>query len=217
MFGYVMKRRYVVSIVATAILATAYVAYVVYSNLADIRDALKKRARAEVTLGKVKPNSIREILPEDLLARAETDTGLLQDLATMNTAYAAANSQTDTIARNTESIVINESAEKEKQAAPVSEAIIEATKYRKIGDEKKASGEYDGVLRQIEEEKAKSTMLLTAIRTERLKAKQLEIMQGLDMELSPLYDTCVKLVTKKECENFVRRQNAKALAKKRSC
>ena len=209
-----MKRRCIVSIVATAILATAYVAYVVYSNLADIRDALKKRARAEVTLGKVKPNSIREILPEDLLARAETDTVLIEDLATMNTAYAAAISQTNNIARNTESIVTNESAEKGKQAVPVSEAIIEATKYRKIGDEKKASGEYDAVLRQIEEERAKSTVLLTAIRTERLKAKQLEIMQGLDMEHSPLYDTRVKLVTKKECENFVRKQNKETLARK---
>jgi hypothetical protein len=211
MFRYVMKRRYIVSIVAAAILATMYVAYVLYSNLADIREVLKEKVRAEVVLGNIRPQNIRETLPEDLLARAKSDPALTQDLATMNTAYATAVSKIDDISRDTESIVKNESAEKMKQAVPIAGAIIEATKYRKIEDEKKASKEYDDVLRQIEEEKAKSIVLLTGTRTERLKAKQLEIMQSLDME-NTIHDT--RVVTKKECEKIVRKQNKEALARK---
>lgn len=206
-----MKRRYIVSIVAAAILATMYVAYVLYSNLADIREVLKEKVRAEVVLGNIRPQNIRETLPEDLLARAKSDPALTQDLATMNTAYATAVSKIDDISRDTESIVKNESAEKMKQAVPIAGAIIEATKYRKIEDEKKASKEYDDVLRQIEEEKAKSIVLLTGTRTERLKAKQLEIMQSLDME-NTIHDT--RVVTKKECEKIVRKQNKEALARK---
>jgi len=204
-----MKRRYIVSIVAAAILATMYVAYVLYSNLADIREVLKERVRAEVVLGNIKSRNTRETLPEDLLARAKTDPALTQDLATLNIAYATAVSKIDDIYRDTESIVNNESAEKMKKAVPIAEAIVEATKYRKIEDEKKASKEYDDVLRQIEEENAKSIVLLTGTRTERLKAKQLEIMQSLDME-NTLHDT--RVVTKKECEKFVRKQNKETLA-----
>ena len=199
-----MKRRYIASLVAFAVLAAAYVVYVVYSNRADILVFFKKKVFTKLAFTKINPGPVRTIQPEDILARTEGDPVLLQDLATLNAALETAVSKTTDIAHTTESIVINESAQKKQQSVPIAGVITEATKYRKIADEKKASKKYDGVLRKIEEEKAKSAMLLTAIRAEQLKAEKLKIMQRLDMENSPLYGTRIRPVTKKDCENFIR-------------
>jgi hypothetical protein len=199
-----MKRRYIASLVVFAVLAAAYVAYVVYSYRAVILEIFKKKVFTKLAFTEIKPGPVRTIQPEDLLARTEGDPALLQDLATLNAALATAVSKSTDIAYTTESIVKNESAQKKQQSVPIAGVITEATKYRKIGDEKKASKKYDGVLRKIVEEKAKSAVLLTAIRNEQLKAEKLKIMQSLDMENSPLYGMRIRPVTKKDCENFIR-------------
>jgi cytoskeletal protein RodZ len=178
-----MEKKYIVGLVATAVVITALLGFFVYKNWASVTEIFKKSVN---TIGdkfkKIKPNPPVKKSPEVILEQAEEDPLLTQDLIKLNKEMIDSKNKTKDIVSNTEIIMKQESSQKKKKSGPLASIIAAATKYRKIADEKKASEEYDAILRKIESEKAKAAVLLTATKAETQKADKLKIMQSLDME-----------------------------------
>lgn len=193
-----MKTRYIVSLVIASIAVVAGLAYYLYTIRASIQKVFVSTMN---TVGdkfrNVKPRSVKVIEPSDILGGVEKDPKLIAELSDMSTRLILDESKTKDIVGNTRGTVKNESSTTRKKAAPFSQRIINATKYKKISDEKSASENYDKILRQIESEKAKSAVLLTATRAEKIRTQKLNIMKDLDMEID--------VVSKSDAEVYVGR------------
>jgi len=178
-----MQTKYIVGLVITAILVTALLGFFIYSNWTSITQIFKKSVNAVGDkFKKIKPKPPVKKSPEVILEQAEEDPLLTQDLIKLNKEVIDSNTKIKDIVSNTQTIVKQEATQKKKKSGPLASIIASATKYRKIADEKKASKDYDTILRRIESEKAKAAVLLTAARAETQKAEKLKIMSSLDME-----------------------------------
>lgn len=198
-----MKTRYIVSLVVVSIIVIVAICFWLFLNRADIA---KVFIRTIGTVGNrfrnIRPRPIIAINPTEVLDKVEKDEKLLGDLSEMTMRITEDQGKTERIVRNTRGVVKTESAVAKKKSVPLGQQIVSATKYKKISNEKNASEKYDKVLRQIESEKAKAAVLLTAKRTEGIKTQKLNIMKDLDMEVE--IQEARKVVSKQDAEIFVR-------------
>ncbi|AGE49221.1 hypothetical protein ATCVBr0604L_593L [Acanthocystis turfacea Chlorella virus Br0604L] len=185
-----MKRRYIFGIVMAALLAVAVIAFFVYKNLDDIKDALsgtKKtpNAQAGVVTAVMNTTKVAPANPDAVLNVAKPDSKLVAEL---NALKRKTQELTDT-ANNTFDKVLytfkTEAKTKSAQSTPVSDIVVENTKQRKAKDEVAASDKYMEILKQIEVEKAKAAIALTGARTEAQKTATLNTLNidALDAEM----------------------------------
>ena len=183
-----MKKRYIFGIVMTALLAVAVIAFFVYKNWEDIKDAFsakKKSANADVvkavmTTTKAAPVSITEVVNA-----VKSDPALATELDDLKR---KTQEITDNANKTFDKVIDTFKAEGEAKAAQsthVSGIVVENTKQRKAKDETAASKEYMDILKQIEIEKAKAAIALTGARTENKKAATLNTLDvdALDAEM----------------------------------
>ncbi|AGE53594.1 hypothetical protein ATCVGM07011_599L [Acanthocystis turfacea Chlorella virus GM0701.1] len=185
-----MKKRYIFGIVMAALLAVAVIAFFVYKNLDDIKDAFsgtKKTPSAQAGVVKAVMNTakVAPVSPDAVVNVAKPDSRLVAEL---NALERKTRELTDT-ANKTFDKVLNtfktEAKTKEAQSAPVANIVVENTKQRKAKDEVAASDKYMDILKQIEVEKAKAAIALTGARTEGQKTATLNTLNidALDAEM----------------------------------
>jgi hypothetical protein len=204
-----MQTKYIIGLVVTAVIITLGVLFLIYKNWDDIVKVFNKPKNVvEDNFDKAVPGPVTKTSPDEILDKVPEDPVLTQELAELNEADLASQKSAAETEQKSQQIVKKEAAIKKSQSEPVSSTIILATKYKKIGDEKGASAKYDEVLKNIETEKAKSTVLLSGIYAEKMKAEKLAIMDSLDMEYEYLDNLIigspVHVINKRDAEIFVK-------------
>ncbi|AGE56030.1 hypothetical protein ATCVMO0605SPH_584L [Acanthocystis turfacea Chlorella virus MO0605SPH] len=185
-----MKKRYIFGIVITALLAVAVIAFFVYKNLDDIKDAFsgtKKTPNAQagvvkavLTTSKVAPTS-----PDAIVNATKSNSRLSAEL---NALKRKTQELANTANKTFDKVLYTFKAEaktKASQSTPVSDIVVENTKQRKAKDEDAAADKYMEILKQIEIEKAKAAISLTGARTESQKTATLNTLNidALDAEM----------------------------------
>ncbi|AGE55714.1 hypothetical protein ATCVMN08101_657L [Acanthocystis turfacea Chlorella virus MN0810.1] len=183
-----MKKRYIFGIVMTALLAVAVIAFFVYKNLDDIKDAFspkKKSANADVVKAVMTTTKVAPVSPDTIVNATKPDSALAAEL---NDLKGKTQEITDEANKAFDKVLDTFKAEGDAKAAQsthVSSIVVENTKQRKAKDETAASKEYMDILKQIEVEKAKAAISLTGARTETQKAATLNALEvdALDAEM----------------------------------
>ena len=185
-----MKKRYIFGIVMAALLAVAVIAFFVYKNLDDIKDAFsgtKKTpdAQAGVVTTVMNTTKAAPTSPDAVLNAAKPDSKLVAEL---NALKRKTQELTDTANKTFDKVLYTfetEAKTKSAQSTPVSDIVVENTKQRKAKDEVAASDKYMEILKQIEVEKAKAAISLTGARTEAQKTATLNTLNidALDAEM----------------------------------
>ena len=207
-----MQTKYIVGLVALAVVISAAVAFIIYKNWDAIKGLYTKsknvvKNKFDKVVARARP--VNTVGPDEILAKVPEDPVMAQDLAELNKSDLASKQAAADIVQKTEQVVKQEAAIKKSQGTPIAATITLATKYKKIADEKEASKKYNEILKKIETEKAKGAVLLTAIRAEQLKTDKLKIMDSLDMEIE--YGNALKIgspnrvITKRDAEIFLKK------------
>lgn len=182
-----MKKRYIASIVIAAILALAGVGYFLYKNWADIQTAwsFTKTKIKNIKLPIVKPKPVKPTDPNIVLGAPETDKVLENERGSISAQTKVISDKAGKINQQAVGVLAAEATAKASQATPVSEIVVENTKQREVKNQAAASKAYNDLIKNIEIEKAKSAVLLTAIRTEKEKINRIN---NLDLETDDTVD-----------------------------
>lgn len=183
-----MKKRYIFGIVMTAVVAVAVIAFFVYKNWDDIKDAFsgkKKGADAGVAKAVINTAKATPVSPDAVVNAAKPDSKLAVELDAIKS---KTKELTDKANQTFDKVLDTFKAEGQAKAAqsqPVSQIVVENTKQRKAKDETAASKQYTDILKQIEIEKAKAAISLTGARTEAQKTATLNALNvdALDAEM----------------------------------
>jgi hypothetical protein len=110
------------------------------------------------------------------------DVKLVEERGVMEKTNAEVAKNTGTVVQKTVGVVGVEKDTKEAQGAPIAKIVVENTKQREAKAQQAASKAYAELIKDIEEEKAKAAVLLTATRTEGEKIQKIDALD-LEMEL----------------------------------
>ncbi|ABT15551.1 hypothetical protein FR483_N266R [Paramecium bursaria Chlorella virus FR483] len=176
-----MKKRYIASIIIAAILALAGVGFLVYKNWSDVQSIwfFTKTKLKNIKIPSIKPNPVKPMDPVVIIEASKPDAGLEKERNALAAKAASISNDAGKINQQAVSVVATEATAKAAQAAPVSEIVVENTKQREVKNQSNASKAYTDLIKKIEIEKAKSAVLLTAIRTEKEKIAKIN---DLDLE-----------------------------------
>ncbi|AGE50799.1 hypothetical protein PBCVCVB1_315R [Paramecium bursaria Chlorella virus CVB-1] len=176
-----MKKRYIVSIVIAAILALAGVVFIVYKNWSDVQSIwfFTKTKLKNIKIPSIKPNPVKPVDPVVIIEASKPDAGLEKERNALAAKAASISNDAVKVNQQAISVVATEATAKAAQAAPVSEIVVENTKQREVKNQSNASKAYTDLIKKIETEKAKSAVLLTAIRTEKERIAKIN---DLDLE-----------------------------------
>jgi hypothetical protein len=181
-----MKKRYTVVIVVIALLAFAGIGYFIYNKWSEIQKILavgvSKIKKIKFPVVKAKP--VRPVDAAVILAAPKTDAKLAADQKDLQKADAVIKRDTADVSAQIIGTVRDESKQKAAKGQPISDIVVDNTKQREAKAQAGASGIYTDIIKQIEIEKAKSAVLLTAIRTETEKKQRIDALD-LEMELYP--------------------------------
>lgn len=209
-----MKKRYVFALVVTALIALAALGFAIYKYWDSIRDVwnFTKKTVRSVKLPFVKPKPATPLDPKTILAETKPDSTLVNEKDALSTQTADIRNATNVVTQATTKTIGIEADAKKAQGEPIAAIVIENTKQREAKDQQAASKAYTELIKDILEEKAKSAVLLTAIRTETQKKQKLDSLDvdALDTEeelfaenaIRP-YDRFRKPVTKQLAEYYV--------------
>lgn len=176
-----MKKRYIASIIIAAFVALAGVAFLVYKNWSDVQSiwVFTKTRIKNIKVPSIKPKLVKPVDPIVIIEASKPDAGLEKERNTLAAKAVSISNDAVKINQQAVGIVATEATSKAAQAAPVSEIVVENTKQREIKNQTNASKAYANLIKRIETEKAKSAVLLTAIRTEKERIKKIN---DLDLE-----------------------------------
>lgn len=176
-----MKKRYIASIVIAAFVALAGVAFLVYKNWSDVQSiwVFTKTRIKNIKIPSIKPKPVKPVDPIVIIEASKPDAGLEKERNALAAKAVSISNDAVKINQQAVGIVATEATSKAAQAAPVSEIVVENTKQREIKNQTNASKAYANLIKRIETEKAKSAVLLTAIRTEKERIKKIN---DLDLE-----------------------------------
>lgn len=176
-----MRRRYIASIIIAAILALAGVGYILYKNWHDVQTIwfFTKTKIKNIKIPSIKPNPVKPVDPVVIIEASKPDAGLEKERTALAAKAASISNDAGKINQQAVSVVATEATAKAAQAAPVSEIVVENTKQREVKNQSTASKAYVDLIKKIETEKAKSAVLLTAIRTEKERIAKIN---DLDLE-----------------------------------
>lgn len=176
-----MKKRYIASIIIAAFVALAGVAFLVYKNWSDVQSiwVFTKTRIKNIKVPSIKPKPVKPVDPIVIIEASKPDAGLEKERNTLAAKAVSISNDAVKINQQAVGIVATEATSKAAQAAPVSEIVVENTKQREIKNQTNASKAYANLIKRIETEKAKSAVLLTAIRTEKERIKKIN---DLDLE-----------------------------------
>lgn len=176
-----MRRRYIVSIVIAALAALAGVAFLVYKNWSDVQSiwGFTKTRIKNIQISSIKPKPVKPVDPIVIIEASKPNAGLEKKRNVLAAKAVSISNDAVKINQQAVGIVATEATSKAAQAAPVSEIVVENTKQREIKNQTNASKAYANLIKRIETEKAKSAVLLTAIRTEKERIKKIN---DLDLE-----------------------------------
>jgi hypothetical protein len=177
-----MKKKYVFAIVVVALIAFAGIGYLLYKNWDEIQKiwSFTKNKIKNIKFPVVKPKPVTAEDPKTILETPKTDVKLVEERGAIETKNVAVAKNTDTIVQKTVGVVDIEKNTKEAQGTPIANIVVENTKQREAKAQNSASKAYAELIKDIEEEKAKAAVLLTAIRTEGEKIKKID---ALDLEI----------------------------------
>jgi hypothetical protein len=204
-----MKKKFIAAIVLAAIIALAGVGFILYKNFHEIQKIwlFTKNKIKDIKFPIVKPKSVTPDDPKTILEVPKTDVKLADERGAIEQTNAAVAKNTSTVVQKTVGVVDVEANTKEAQGAPIGNIVIENTKQREAKTQQSASKAYAELIKDIEEEKAKAAVLLTATRTEREKIQKIDALdlesednsieaEDMEMELFPENRLCVKRVRK---------------------
>jgi hypothetical protein len=176
-----MKKRYIASIIIAAILALAGVGFLLYKNWSDVQSiwGFTKTKIKNIKIPSIKPKPVKPADSVTILEAPKPDVALEKERASLVAQAASISNDAAKIDQKAVGVVATEAVAKAAQAAPISEIIVDNTKQREVKTQSKASKAYVDLIKKIETEKAKSAVLLTAIRTEKEKMKRIN---DLDLE-----------------------------------
>ena len=176
-----MKKRYIASIIIAAILALAGVGFIVYKNWSDVQSIwfFTKTKIKNIKIPSIKPKPVKPADPVVIIEASKPDAGLEKERTALAAKAASISNDAGKINQQAVSVVATEATAKAAQAAPVSEIVVENTKQREVRNQSNASKAYVDLIKKIETEKAKSAVLLTAIRTEKERIAKIN---DLDLE-----------------------------------
>jgi hypothetical protein len=168
------------------LLALAGIGFLIYKKWNEIQSILavgvNKIKKIKFPVVKAKP--VQPISAAVILAAPKPDAQLFADQKELQTADATIQKNTSVVSAQIINVVQDEKKQKAAKAQPISEIVVDNTKQREAKTQAGASGVYDDIVKQIEIEKAKSAVLLTAIRTENEKKQKIDALD-LEMELYP--------------------------------
>ena len=203
-----MKKRYVAVIVITAFIALAGVGFLLYKNWDDIQKiwSFTKKKVKDVKFPLVKPKPVTPEDPNTILEAPKVDIKLVEERGVIEKKNTAVAKNTGTVVQKTVGVVGAEKDTKEAQGTPIANIVVENTKQREAKAQHSASKVYAELIKDIEEEKAKAAVLLTATRTEGEKIKKIDALD-LEMELYAENKLCSRRVrrpiSKKDAEFLV--------------
>ncbi|AGE51803.1 hypothetical protein PBCVCVM1_335R [Paramecium bursaria Chlorella virus CVM-1] len=176
-----MKKRYIASIIIAAILALAGVGFLVYKNWSDVQSIwfFTKTKLKNIKIPSIKSNPVKPVDPVVIIEASKPDAGLEKERNDLAAKAASISNDAVKVNQQAVSVVATEATAKAAQAAPVSEIVVENTKQREVKNQSNASKAYTDLIKKIEIEKAKSAVLLTAIRTEKERIAKIN---DLDLE-----------------------------------
>jgi hypothetical protein len=218
-----MKKRYIASIIIAAILALAGVGFIIYKNWSDVQSiwGFTKTKIKNIKIPSIKPKPVKPADPVTILESPEPDASLEKERASLVAQATSISNDAAKIDQKAVGVVATEAVTKAAQAAPISEIIVDNTKQREVKTQSKASKAYVDLIKKIETEKAKSAVLLTAIRTEKEKVKRINDMDleteettvdAMDMEMELFLENRLKNwrvrrpLSKKGAEFLVRKR-----------
>ncbi|AGE51132.1 hypothetical protein PBCVCVG1_306R [Paramecium bursaria Chlorella virus CVG-1] len=174
-----MKKRYIASIIIAAILALAAVVFLVYKNWSDVQSIwfFTKTKIKNIEIPSINP--VKPVDPVVIIEASKPDAGLEKERNALAAKAVSISNDAGKINQQAVNVVATEATAKAARAAPVSEIVVENTKQREVKNQSNASKAYTNLIKKIEIEKAKSAVLLTAIRTEKEKIAKIN---DLDLE-----------------------------------
>ncbi|AGE50457.1 hypothetical protein PBCVCVR1_309R [Paramecium bursaria Chlorella virus CVR-1] len=174
-----MKKRYIASIIIAAILALAAVVFLVYKNWSDVQSIwfFTKTKIKNIKIPSINP--VKPVDPVVIIEASKPDAGLEKERNALAAKAVSISNDAGKINQQAVNVVATEATAKAARAAPVSEIVVENTKQREVKNQSNASKAYTDLIKKIEIEKAKSAVLLTAIRTEKEKIAKIN---DLDLE-----------------------------------
>ncbi|ABT13817.1 hypothetical protein MT325_M263R [Paramecium bursaria chlorella virus MT325] len=174
-----MKKRYIASIIIAAILALAAVVFLVYKNWSDVQSIwfFTKTKIKNIEIPSINP--VKPVDPVVIIEASKPDAGLEKERNALAAKAVSISNDAGKINQQAVNVVATEATAKAARAAPVSEIVVENTKQREVKNQSNASKAYTDLIKKIEIEKAKSAVLLTAIRTEKEKIAKIN---DLDLE-----------------------------------
>ncbi|AGE48775.1 hypothetical protein PBCVAP110A_309R [Paramecium bursaria Chlorella virus AP110A] len=174
-----MKKRYIASIIIAAILALAGVGFLVYKNWSDVQSIwfFTKTKIKNIEIPSINP--VKPVDPDVIIEASKPDAGLEKERNALAAKAVSISNDAGKINQQAVNVVATEATAKAARAAPVSEIVVENTKQREVKNQSNASKAYTDLIKKIEIEKAKSAVLLTAIRTEKEKIAKIN---DLDLE-----------------------------------
>jgi hypothetical protein len=203
-----MKKKFAAMIVVTALIALAGIGFLLYKNWGEITKiwTFTKNKIKDVKFPVVKAKTVTPQDPKTILEIPQTNVKLVGERDVIKKKEDAVAKNTVGVVQKTVGVVNVEKNTKEAQGTPIANIVVENTKQREAKAQQSASKAYADIIKDIETEKAKSAVLLTATRTEGEKIKKIDALD-LEMELYAENRICNRRarrpISKKDAEFLV--------------